>query len=240
MRERRWIGEAAVLGVLLAFGLCGAAWWGGNAILAAKKLERTVTVKGLAEREVPANQAIWPIRYTVASNDLADLTSQLERSTQLILNFLERHGFKEDEISVTAPSITDKRAQSYGDASREAFRFVAAHVVTVFTERVDAVRTTRESLLDLSRQGVAVTSDDYQARVEYLYTNLNEIKPVMIEEATRAAREVAEKFAQDSRSKLGKIRQANQGQFSISDRDSNTPHIKNVRVVSTLEYYLVD
>ena len=85
-----------------------------------------------------------------------------------------------------------------------------------------------------------MTGDEYTSATEYLFTGLNEIKPEMVEEATRNAREVALKFARDSDSKLGKIRSARQGQFSISDRDKNTPHIKRVRVVSTIEYYLAD
>ena len=95
-------------------------------------------------------------------------------------------------------------------------------------------------LTELGKQGIAIAGEDYGVRTEFLYTALNDIKPAMIEEATRNAREVAAKFAQDSESRLGKIRTANQGLFSIQDRDSNTAHIKKVRVVSTVEYYLVD
>jgi hypothetical protein len=95
-------------------------------------------------------------------------------------------------------------------------------------------------LAELGKSGIAISGQDYETRTEFLFTNLNEIKPIMIEEATRNAREVAEKFAKDSGSKLGKIKKASQGQFSITDRDSNTPHIKKVRVVSTIEYYLSD
>ena len=84
------------------------------------------------------------------------------------------------------------------------------------------------------------TGNDYQGRTEYLFTRLNDVKPEMIEEATTKAREVAEKFAQDSQSKLGKIKRASQGQFSINDRDRQNPHIKKIRVVSTVEYYLSD
>jgi hypothetical protein len=97
-----------------------------------------------------------------------------------------------------------------------------------------------EKLFELGKQGIAITGEDYQSKTVFLYTKLNEIKPAMIEEATQNARAVAEKFAQDSKSRLGKIRSASQGQFSIDDRDSNTPYIKKVRVVSTLEYYLSD
>ena len=95
-------------------------------------------------------------------------------------------------------------------------------------------------LAELGREGIVFNRDDYEAKPEYIFTRLNEVKPVMIEEATRKARAVALKFAQDSQSKLGKIKRASQGQFSISDRDKSTPHMKRVRVVSTVEYYLSD
>jgi len=93
---------------------------------------------------------------------------------------------------------------------------------------------------ELGKQGVALTGQNYQFQTQYLFTRLNEIKPGMIEQATIEARAVAEKFAEDSNSKLGKIKTAYQGQFSISSRDQNNPHIKNVRVVSTVIYYLSD
>jgi hypothetical protein len=95
-------------------------------------------------------------------------------------------------------------------------------------------------LAQLGKQGIVFTGGNYQSQTEYLFTRLNEVKPAMIEEATNKAREVAVKFAQDSQSTLGKIKRASQGQFSISARDNNTPHIKRVRVVSTVEYYLSD
>lgn len=113
-------------------------------------------------------------------------------------------------------------------------------VLTVVTDKVDLVRSLMQRQGDLLKQGVAVTGGDYQYRTQFLYTGLNTIKPGMIEEATANARTAAEKFAHDSKSKLGKIRSATQGQFSIEDRDENTPYIKSVRVVTTVEYYLKD
>ncbi|MEZ5557800.1 MAG: hypothetical protein R3E86_04550 [Pseudomonadales bacterium] len=110
----------------------------------------------------------------------------------------------------------------------------------MFTRKIDAVRAAGRELLALGKAGIVFTQGNYELRTQYLFNGLNEIKPAMIEEATRNAREVAQKFAEDSRSRLGKIRSARQGQFSIEDRDSNNPHIKKVRVVSTLEYYLTD
>ncbi len=103
-----------------------------------------------------------------------------------------------------------------------------------------AVRKVMGALSELGKQGIVFTTGDYESQTEYIFTRLNEVKPEMIEEATRKAREVAEKFASDSRSTLGKIRRASQGQFSISARDKNNPHIKKIRVVSTVAYYLSD
>jgi len=112
--------------------------------------------------------------------------------------------------------------------------------VTVYSHNVALVRSLMNRLGELGKQGIAFGGDDYQNQVEYLFTRLNEVKPEMIQEATTKAREVALKFAQDSKSQLGKIKRASQGSFSISPRDKNNPHIKKVRVVSTVEYYLAD
>jgi hypothetical protein len=221
--ETRWTREALVLGVLLCIGLLGGAWLAGEAALRFKQLERTVSVKGLAEREVPADRAIWPVRFSEAGNDLPALNAQLEKAGTLIIAFLKEKGFKDEEIAISAPTIIDKQAQGYGDAGRQPYRYAASNVVTVYTGDVERVRESRRALVDLGKRGVAITGDEYQTKVEYLYTGLNSLKPAMIEEATKNAREVAEKFARDSASGLGRIKRANQGQFSIEDRDSNTP-----------------
>ncbi len=232
--------EALVLGLSLVLGLVAASVIGGRALLEMRALERTVTVKGLAEREVPADLAIWPLRFNDVDNDLSALYRRLERSSEEVLAFLREGGFGEDELSVSAPAVTDRQAQGFYDPSGRAQRYTGSGVVTVYSSDVERVRNLRTAVGELGRKGIALSGDDYQARTEFLFTGLNALKPGMIEDATREAREVAQKFAEDSGSRLGKIRQASQGVFSISDRDSNTPHIKRVRVVSTLEYYLVD
>lgn len=224
---------------LVAAGLALGGFFVGDGFVAARALERSVEVKGLAEREVPADTAIWPIQFVVAGNDLEPLLAQLEQQGEQVRAFLTLRGFDEQEISVGAPSITDRLAQGYGDPNVR-FRYSVSQVITVFTTEVDTVRGAGRELLELGKAGIVFTQDNYEYRTQYLFNGLNDIKPAMIEQATRNAREVAEKFAEDSDSRLGKIRTARQGQFSIADRDSNNPHIKNVRVVSTLEYYLVD
>ena len=226
---------ALILGVLLAIGLMGAAWLGGQALLEFRQLERSVTVKGLAEREVPADRAIWPIRFSEVSNDLPELYGRMEGNIGKVTAFLREQGFGEDEISPSAPSVTDRQAQDWGDPNARSFRYSASAVITVYSSQVDRVREAQRDLMTLGRQGIALSTEGYQAQTQYLFTDLNALKPEMVEEATRNAREVAEKFARDSNSQLGKIRTANQGQFSINDRDSNTPHIKKVRVVSTVQ-----
>lgn len=205
-----------------------------------RSFERTIQVKGLSEREVQADTAIWPIQYSIASNDLNEIYDSLENQNQNIAGFLKENGFSDAEITLSQPVITDKRAQSYGNYNANDIRFTAIQTVTIYSTFIDRVRSAQTRLVDLGKQGIVFSGDQYSSRTQYMFSGLNEIKPNMIEDATQKAREVASKFAQDSDSKLGKIKQARQGQFSISDRDSNTPYIKKVRVVSTIEYYLVD
>ncbi|AFJ02249.1 protein of unknown function DUF541 [Methylophaga frappieri] len=211
----------------------------GTALLDMKQLERSVTVKGLSEHEYEADIVIWPIQFTEADNDLNRLYQRMESGTRKVRDFLTDKAIADSEITINAPAITDKSAQQYGGA-RPDFRYTASQTVTVYSENIAAVRQAMSDMAELGKQGLVLTGNNYMAQSEYLFTRLNEIKPQMIEEATRNAREVAEKFAEDSNSNLGKIKQASQGQFSIYARDNNNPHIKKVRVVSTIEYYLSD
>jgi hypothetical protein len=231
--------NSLLMGALLALGLALAGYFIGNGFVQARALERTVEVKGLAEREVAADTAIWPLRFVVAGNELEPLLAQVEAQGNQVGAFLSLQGFSAEEISTSAPSITDRLAQNYAEPNVR-FRYTVAQTVTVFTLNVGAVRNAGRELLSLGKAGIVFSQEDYNVQTQYLFNGLNAIKPAMIEEATRNAREVAEKFAADSKSRLGKIRSARQGQFSITDRDSNNPHIKKVRVVSTVAYYLAD
>ncbi len=228
-----------ILGFFIFLGLSTLGYLLANAAIAVKEYERTVTAKGLSEREYPADIIIWPIQFTETSNDLSQLYSSIDTSNLKIKQFLQKKGINEKEISFSSPVITDKSAQQYGEAKAE-FRYAAMQTVTVYSENINGVREIMNALSDLGKSGIAFTGNNYQSQTEYIFTRLNEVKPEMIEEATKQAREVAQKFAADSQSKLGKIRKASQGQFSISARDQNNPHIKKVRVVSTVEYYLSD
>lgn len=232
--------EAIILGAFLCAGLALLGSFLANAALNVKAMERVVTVKGLAEREVAADIAIWPITFNEAGNDLTQLYSAIERKSGMIITFLNNNGFADNELATSQPSIVDRQAQAYGDTRNVPFRYTATATVTVYTTQVAEVRETMKKIVDLGKAGIAIVGQEYQNKPEFLFTGLNTVKPEMIEEATKNAREVAIKFAKDSNSKLGKIKKADQGQFSIDDRDTSTPHIKKIRIVSTITYYLSD
>ena len=184
---------ALILGVSIFLGLLALGYQLGDAVLRFKAYERSVTVKGLSEREVDADIVIWPIQFTAAGNDLSGLYSAIEASTGRIRDFLEANGFAAEEITVAAPVITDKSAQQYGDNKAE-FRYAAVQTVTVYSNRIANARALMTRLSELGKQGIVFSGAGYQARTDYLFTRLNEVKPAMIEEATRQAREGAEKF----------------------------------------------
>jgi len=229
-----------ILGVSLLFGLTLLGYILGSSIIQVKELERTVTVKGLAEKEVKADRVLWPIVYLYADNDQATLYAKLEQDTLKITNFLQKAGFSIDEMSSSAPAVTDKMAQGYGGSDKIKYRYSAVQTLTLYTDKVDLAQKSMSTIAELGKSGITFRSDSYDNKIEFIYTKLNEIKPTMIEQATQNARSSALKFAEDSKSKLGKIKTARQGQFTISSRDKYTPQIKKIRVVSTIEYYLND
>ncbi|MDN3680283.1 SIMPL domain-containing protein [Vibrio tapetis subsp. quintayensis] len=227
------------IGVGLVLGLALLGFQLQQAVINFKSYERVVTVKGLSEREYPADTVIWPIQLTVADNDLQKVYQTLETQTKQVSAFLIEQGIEDAEFSLSSPSVVDKKAQQYGDSYVE-FRYLANQSITIYSTKVDTVRGAMNKLGELGKLGLVLNQDSYSSQPEYLFTQLNDVKPEMVEEATRQAREVAQKFAADSQSQLGKIKRASQGRFSISNRDSNTAHIKKLRVVSTVEYYLSD
>ncbi|MCR5004179.1 MAG: SIMPL domain-containing protein [Bacteroidales bacterium] len=202
-----------------------------------RSYERTVSVKGLCEKEVKADKVIWPVVYKVVGNDMANVYGQIEAQKTTILDYLKKGGLTDEEISVSVPSISDKFTAEYGDNNRT-YRFVATCTITVCSENVDAVLGLMKGQSELFSKGISFSNNEWETKPYFSFEGLNDIKPEMIEEATKNARAAAEKFAKDSDSKLGKIKTANQGQFSIMDRDSNTPQEKKVRVVTSIEYYL--
>jgi len=226
---------------VLAIGLVIAALILGNSLISFKELDRSVVVKGLAETEVDANLAVWPITFSEASNNLGELQATLDRKQKIILDFLSDAGFTKEDISIGMISISDQKANIYGGNNQFVeFRYIGRATLTVRTRETARMTTAISHLTDLVGKGIVLNQDQYQSQVQYLFTDLNSVKPAMIESATKNAREAAEKFASDSKSKVGKIKKATQGLFDIQDRDMNTPYKKIIRVVTTVEYYLVD
>lgn len=198
-----------------------------------------VSVRGLCEKEVKADRAIWPISFKVAGNDLATTNAEVKKQQEIVMDWLLEKGFAKDEISISAPSIDDNKNTSYSSDNIR-FDYIIKSTVTVCTKNVDLVVSLQSQQFELLNKGIAISSGNYwgDTKVTYDFTALNDIKPEMIEKATTNAREAAEKFAKDSGSKVGRITNASQGQFSINSRDSETPYIKTVRVVTSVEYQL--
>ena len=203
-----------------------------------KSYDRTVSVRGLCEREVLADRAIYPIAYTESGNDLGLLYAKIKSENAIIIDFLKDQGFVDDEITVATPTLTDRWSMTYGGDTPQT-RYVIKSVVNVCTSKIDKVLGMQTKQSQLMEKGVAIGSgNSWENPIVFEYIGLNEIKPEMIKEANENARAAAEQFAKDSHSRLGKIESATQGLFTITDRDAYTPHIKNIRVVTSVSYYL--
>ena len=227
------LGIAIVIGLAI-LGICIR-----TGITSISDNSRRVIVKGLAEKEVKADKVIWPIVYKELGNDLTTVYSTIESKNKIVMKMLTDKGISKDEIT-TNVDVTDLKADSYSSNYAQ-YRYRVSSIITVNTKKVDTVLDLLKEQTSLIKKGVAVTFSNYSyPSIQFEYTGLNDIKPDMIKEATKNARKSAQQFAEDSDSKLGKIRTANQGQFSISDRDQNTQYIKKVRVVTTIEYLLED
>ena len=236
-QQRRFVIENEGLGCCLMIGLIVGAVLLGNAIKAVRADDRVVSVKGLCEQVVKADRVICPFAYKEGGDNLQQLYKTIETKNNIIINFLKEEGISDADISVAAPKVLDTRTEWSG--SQNMYVYIVTSVVTVCTDKVDEIIKLQSRQGELLQKGIAM-ANNWEYQPEYSFTQLNEIKPSMIETATKNARETAEKFAADSESKLGKIKRATQGQFSITDRDSNTPYMKNVRVVTSVDYYLKD
>ncbi|WP_147820594.1 SIMPL domain-containing protein [Salidesulfovibrio onnuriiensis] len=233
MEQKNSIG-VIVAGLLLALGIAGGAWALGQAVKDFKAMDRYVSVKGFAEREYPADLAIWPISYSTQANNLQELHSKLQAADKTILQFIREHGLGDAEITPAAPQITENMPM--GNRQPEA-RYSAQGVITVRSEDIKKIKETMPLSGELVSKGIMLIRN-YEFQPRFMFTRLNEVKPEMIAEATKDARRAAKQFAEDSDSSVGSIRSARQGVFSIRDRDQYTPEVKIVRVVNTIDYFL--
>ncbi len=230
---------AAILGLTISLGLTAGGWQLSRGLLAAQAAQRVVTVKGLAEREVAADQGVWPVAFAARADDLQVLQEKLDAGFDSILAFLADHGLAGARTTRSVPRVTDLEARHSGTGTPPEHRFLGEATLTVRTEDIPAMKAAMENAGTLVSRGV-VLAPGYDARPQFLFAGLASIKPGMIAQATRDARRAAAQFAEDSGSRVGQIRTARQGYFSVQDLDAFTPERKQVRVVTTVEYFLVD
>ncbi len=228
----------AVLGALLALGLAIFGVQIGAAVKKGREFDRYFTVRGLSEREVKATLVIWPIRFAVASNDLRSLREEMDNAKSAVLEFLVKNRVPRDDCVMGLPGITDRANERREKGQPVLPRFTAVLTLVVRSKDVDVVKSAIQKSEALIAEGLPLIHDDYGHQIEFLYDGINAIKPAMIEEATANARAAAQKFAQDSRATVGKIRRATQGVVEIDDRDVATPEVKVVRVVTTIDFFI--
>ena len=243
------------LGVLLAIGLVVGGLLLGTRIRDFKRADRYVEVKGLVERTVKSDSATWPISFSEAGDSLPTVFAASEKDKAAVIAFLQAQGFAQRDMTLGSISVTDRSTQQFNN-NQHGPRFVVEQTITLESNDVDKVAAANAKTADLIRAGVVIQSGQNGGGVVYKFNGLNALKPDMITEATRNARSSADRFAADSGSQVGAIRDANQGVFSISaanqgsatgddsgfsaDQQADTSIMKKVRVVSTIDYYLVN
>ncbi|HEY8963667.1 MAG TPA: SIMPL domain-containing protein [Alphaproteobacteria bacterium] len=234
-----------ITSIVLALGLIGAGYYISNGLVHLRGGERAVSVRGLSERDVQADTAIWQIQYTVTDNDLTVAQTALSDQGKKIEAFLKAQGLPTTEYAVQRVDVTDLLAQQYRPDNIQNGRYILTKTYAVRTNNVALVDKMFRNVGDLIAQGVILSGPGggQMQSPSYLFTKLNDVKPDMIAEATRNAREAAQKFAEDSGSHVGDIKNAYQGLFQIMARDDDMATEssvidKRVRVVTTVEYYL--
>jgi len=237
----------AFIGACLAAGLTGGGWLVGHGMKGFKADVRSVTVKGLVEREVAADEATWRLSFRRVGDSLPDVHARISADREAVLAFLRAQGFADPEIEVRPTSTIDKLAQDYvGQAPR--LRYVVANAIVVKSRRIDRIQASFGATGELLKQGVILDGPmEGHANPHYTVTTFNDLRPRLLAEATKNARAIATQFAADSGATVGGIRSANQGTIQIFGSDGNdesapwsptsTPS-KKIRVVSTFEFEL--
>jgi hypothetical protein len=248
--ERASVAGAAILGVLIAGGLTLGGWFVGNGFYRARAGARYVTVRGLVERKVKADIAVWDISYTATSDDVTQANNEIVRDAGLVRAFARQHGFSDSEIQPISTRVTDT-TRFGGNQNLRAGRYLVQGGIEIRSASVERVREASQMTGDLIKQGIVLSlePDNAAANPAYYFTHLDALRPAMLAEATKSARAVAQQFANDSASRLGPIRRASQGVFEILPRDATGPNAafveprsieKTIRLVSTIDYYLED
>ena len=230
--------SVVILGLSLIIGLGLFGFQFVRAVKKGREFDRYLTVRGLSEREVKATLAIWPIRFSVNADDLLKLKSAMERDRGLVMAFLQDSGINSKDVTLGLPTISDRLEERTDDKKPVLSRYKGVVTIVVRSTDVDVVKKAIQQVETLLDKGVALTGNEYGEQPEFLFTEINQIKPDMIQEATANARASAEKFAQDSKTKVGAIRRATQGAVEIEDRDKASPEKKIIRVVTTVDFFV--
>ena len=229
---------------VLSIGVASAGLLAGQSLIKSRLGFRTVTVKGLAEREVKADLGFWPIRFVANGGTLEEARTGLETSEKAVKAFLNGKGFGESDYQTQNIMVEDKFAGYNANQTPEGFRFVLTEDMLVRSSEVDKLSKASRSVGDLLKAGVVFSSDSYNAGPSFVFTHINDLKGDMLTEATKRAREAAEKFAAESGAKVGDIQSANQGIVEVNpavDIPNDRPEKqidKKVRVVTTITYFL--
>lgn len=247
----RGLGVIAIF--LLAVGIAVAGWFVGDGVSRVRTADRFVTVKGVAEREVKADLALWPIQLAATDDNVATAQGRINENVSKVFAFLAENGIDSSQVELQTLRVTDVLANPYNRPTHPGNRYIIQQTVLVRSDNPDRVRAASQKVGELVNAGVVLTSgNDWGpgGGPSYIFRRLNDLKPSMIAEATAEARKGAEQFAKDSKSQLGGIHQASQGVFVILPRDASgdqgaggneqSQMFKIVRVVTTVEYLLRD
>jgi hypothetical protein len=245
---------AVILGLLVGAGAALGGYFIGQGFFQGRRAERYVSVKGLAERNVKADLAVWTLIFSATGSDISAVSTVSERDRELVRAFIDKSGFIDREIEPLPTRVNDQFAFAalMGPPNVEAARrYVVTAGYEIRTTKVDAVRAASQTTGELIRQGVVLDGrplENSPANPAYLFTHVGDIRPAMLAQATKSARVLAQQFAADSNSHLGAIRRANEGVFQVLSRDGEVPDPaeerssieKKLRLVSTVDYYLVE
>ena len=235
-----------IYAIIIAVGIATGGWFIGNGFIKGRAADRFVTVKGVSEREVKADIALWPLSFVSTDDDLNRARIQIKHSYEQVLAFLKKHAIELSAAEVQKIEVTDRLADQYRTGSIQS-RYIITQTVMVRSKDIDAITKASQAVGELIDAGVVLSSTrGPNSGPTFLFTGLSELKPEMIAEATSKARRAAGQFAEDSGSRIGAIRRANQGVFVILPRDrapgimEESQRDKTVRVVSTIQYFLKD
>jgi hypothetical protein len=229
-----------ILGLSLVVGLAIFGGLIGTAVKTGREFDRYLTVRGLSEREMKATLAIWPVRFSAYAEDLAGLKTAMEKDRELVIAFLKDNGIATNEITQGLPDVSDREDERIRNKAPTMSRYQGVMTLVVRSPNVDVVKKAIQAVDALLEKGVALAGNENMDRIEFIFDAdaVNALKPDMIKEATANARAAAEKFAQDSKSRVGRIRRATQGTVEIEDRDVASPERKIIRVVTTVDFFL--